>query len=157
MLAPGMETSLQVFFCTDELKDFADTLCIMSNDHLVEVPLFAKGPHAHLELVGDLNFGLIANESTETRRFAVKNTGSLQTEFRLKYEKSVALKIEPAEGVVGGGCEVMLEVTLKPNDLGPTNSPVEVRGRGFKSFVQRSAFCSTFNFRPRFNSQQSTF
>lgn len=43
-LAPGMETTVQVFFCTDAVADFRDVLHIASATERVEVPLEARAP-----------------------------------------------------------------------------------------------------------------
>eukprot|EP00240_Pyramimonas_obovata_P001421 CAMPEP_0118947066 /NCGR_PEP_ID=MMETSP1169-20130426/45310_1 /TAXON_ID=36882 /ORGANISM="Pyramimonas obovata, Strain CCMP722" /LENGTH=467 /DNA_ID=CAMNT_0006893201 /DNA_START=319 /DNA_END=1719 /DNA_ORIENTATION=+ len=124
MLAPGMETTVQVYFCTDELKDFADTLLVMTHDQVVEVPLLARGPCANIEFVGDFDFGLVVNESIITRQIILRNKGNKATTWRVKHEKSSLFKLDPLEGAIEANSEGHLDITLKPSELGPVTSAV---------------------------------
>eukprot|EP00959_Pyramimonas_sp_CCMP1952_P075389 1575624-Pyramimonas_sp.AAC.1 len=72
----------QVYFCTDELKDFADTLLVMTHDQVVEVPLLARGPKADVEFEGDFDFGLVVNESIAVRKITIRNKGNKATSWR---------------------------------------------------------------------------
>jgi hypothetical protein len=72
---------------SSDSRDFHDTIVIQSEAGSVEVPLHAGGPKPHLQLVGDLQFGLQGVDSSATKQLQLANKGKAPAEFNITWDR----------------------------------------------------------------------
>ena len=66
---------------------FHDCIKITSEGQDVELWVHAMLPRPQLQLQGDLQFGMVGVDSKPSKQLLLTNTGMLQAEFKLDWDK----------------------------------------------------------------------
>ncbi|KAK3255401.1 hypothetical protein CYMTET_35412 [Cymbomonas tetramitiformis] len=119
--------STQVTFEAQEVRDYIDSLVVISNTEKVEVPLRAIAPVSDIQVVGSLDLGICVNEDTIKKNIYLKNTGGREANFELIYERSPLFTLDPEKGTVQAGSSVAIQAIHSPIDLGVFGQPIEIK------------------------------
>mmetsp|Transcript_21937 Transcript_21937/g.60731 ORF Transcript_21937/g.60731 Transcript_21937/m.60731 type:complete len:179 (-) Transcript_21937:200-736(-) len=105
-LSPGLELAVEVIFhgellaSSDIREQVQDKLVIQSDNGNYELILRALLPKPDVRLVGDLMFGLLPLESKASKNFKLVNHGMQAVPFRVEWEKTCNISVEPSSGNV---------------------------------------------------------
>ena len=64
------------------------------------MPLRAFLPLPEVSIVGSLNFGFLPIESKSTRKFQLVNKGAAPAQFKIDYDRSTGVVVEPSQGEI---------------------------------------------------------
>ncbi|GAX74871.1 hypothetical protein CEUSTIGMA_g2317.t1 [Chlamydomonas eustigma] len=151
-LAPGLETSFEVLFDAHGLEQvkevIQDRLLIQSESGDYELSLKALLPRSEVMMTGDLNFGLVPVESKATKRFKLSNLGAAPCPFKLEYDRSSGLTLEPASGEVPpsmGEFEGSITITgvLSVESVGALAGEVSVLLQGSDDPARKLSYSAT--------------
>jgi len=160
-LSPGLELAVEVIFhgellaSSDIREQVQDKLVIQSDNGNYELILRALLPKPDVRLVGDLMFGLLPLESKASKNFKLVNHGMQAVPFRVEWEKTCNISVEPSSGNVPPASmgnephlrvpsEVSLCATLTMAELGTASGDVAVTvGDSTSGEVRKMTFSAT--------------
>ena len=116
-------------------ESILDRIIIQCEHGELEVPLKAFLPLPDVSISGSLNFGFLPLESKNTRRFQLVNKGAAPAQFKIDFDRSTGIIIEPSQGeipaAVGskhGVLEVVASITLDTPGSASGDLSVQVQG-----------------------------
>lgn len=81
-------------------ESILDRIIIQCEHGEQEVPLKAFLPLPDVSISGSLSFGFIPLESKNTRRFQLVNKGAAPAQFKIDYDRSTGMIVEPSQGEI---------------------------------------------------------
>ncbi|KAF5834411.1 flagellar associated protein [Dunaliella salina] len=160
-LSPGLELAVEIIFhgellaSSDIREQVQDKLVIQSDNGNYELVLRALLPKPDVRLVGDLMFGLLPLESKASKNFKLVNHGMQAVPFRVEWEKTCNISVEPSSGNVPPASmghephlrepsKVSLCATLTMAELGTASGDVAVTvGDAATGEVRKMTFSAT--------------
>ena len=127
-LSPGLTTTFEVAFATDEEKDFWDACVVQTEVGTAELPLAARAPSCDVVVAGNLDLGVVALGNAVSSTLVVRNRGTRPAPFHVEWDRGYGeqVKIEPDSGTVAGGDFVEIRVSCSPVELGALDVVVDV-------------------------------
>lgn len=138
-LSPGLTTTFEVAFATDEENDFWDACVVQTEVGTAELPLEARAPASDVVVTGDLDLGVVALGNAVSSKLVVRNRGARPAPFHVEWDRGYGeqVKIEPDSGTVPAGETAEIRVACSPVELGALDLVVDVAvdgGRDKKPF-----------------------
>uniref|UniRef100_A0A8C5M3C4 Calponin-homology (CH) domain-containing protein n=1 Tax=Leptobrachium leishanense TaxID=445787 RepID=A0A8C5M3C4_9ANUR len=100
-VAPGLQVTAVVNYRPKGKEDIRDTIRILVDESVIDVPLLGFTPSCYLEIDPEVNFGnIIANGKAIHKEIGVMNHGSSPGFFKMKYSGSLPITITPCSGTV---------------------------------------------------------
>eukprot|EP00940_MAST-03C_sp_MAST-3C-sp2_P001239 g1239.t1 len=96
MLAPGLESKIDVEFRAKPVKDYYDKIVIISGENKIEVPLSALAPAPRITFDSFVNMGVVVAGSSSTRFVSFRNEGIRKGNVEIKWDPSIPLSISPS-------------------------------------------------------------
>ena len=128
-LSPGLTTSFEVTFTTDEANDFFDACVIQTDAGETDVRLAARAPAPQTAVEGDLDFGVVSPGDALTRIVSVRNAGSAAARIECSWDRRVdrdVFRVEPRFATVEPGKSVEVTAFLNPKEPGDVSVDVDV-------------------------------
>ncbi|XP_074844435.1 cilia- and flagella-associated protein 47 [Carettochelys insculpta] len=100
-VASGLQVTATVEYHPDSEEDLRDTLLLLVENDVIEIPLIGLIPCCYLEIEPEINFGtVVANSKVISKEISIANHGSSPGAFKIDYNRSVPVNIAPTSGVV---------------------------------------------------------
>ncbi|XP_052530326.1 cilia- and flagella-associated protein 47 [Tympanuchus pallidicinctus] len=101
LVAPGLQVKAFVEYCPEIEEDLQDSLPLLIEEDIVDIPLVGLIPSCYLETESEVDFGtVVANSKIISKEISIANHGSLSGTFKISYTGDILLDIEPTSGVV---------------------------------------------------------
>ena len=127
-LSPGLTTTFEVAFATDEEKDFWDACVVQTEVGTAELPLAARAPSCDVVVAGNLDLGVVALGNAVSSTLVVRNRGTRPAPFHVEWDRGYGeqVKIEPDSGTVAGGDFVEIASRARPSNSARSTSSSDV-------------------------------
>jgi hypothetical protein len=128
-LSPGLTTSFEVTFTTDEANDFFDACVIQTDAGETDVRLAARAPAPQTAVEGDLDFGVVSPGDALVKVVSVRNAGSAAARIQCSWDRRVdrdVFRVEPRFATVEPGKSVEVTAFLNPKEPGDVSVDVDV-------------------------------
>ncbi|CAO2623937.1 Cilia and flagella-associated protein 47 [Lemmus lemmus] len=110
-LASGLQMTAMVEYHPDKNEDVFDHVFIYAGNKVLEVPLIGLIPTCHLEIVPEVDFGiLVANSKVHCKEISVINRGKAPGMFKTEYEGQLPIVISPSSGIVKAKSSKVIKV-----------------------------------------------
>ncbi|KAM9388279.1 cilia- and flagella-associated protein 47 [Phaethornis superciliosus] len=100
-VASGLQVTAVVEYYPSSKENLEDRLRLLIEDDIFDIPVLGLIPCCFLETESEIDFGpVIANSKIITKEISISNHGTASGKFKISYDGSVPLNIEPTSGVV---------------------------------------------------------
>ena len=128
-LSPGLTTTFEVDFTSDEQDDFFDTCVIQTDAGSTSVDLVARAPVPSTSISGDFDFGIVSPGDVKQKRVLLRNVGTLEACIETKWDRRVdgdTFSVEPRFATIKPGDSIELTANLTPKEPGDVDVTVDV-------------------------------
>ena len=127
-LSPGLTTTFEVAFATDEEKDFWDACVVQTEVGTAELRSRPRAAILRRRRRRNLDLGVVALGNAVSSTLVVRNRGTRPAPFHVEWDRGYGeqVKIEPDSGTVAGGNFVEIRVSCSPVELGALDVVVDV-------------------------------
>ncbi|XP_066213854.1 cilia- and flagella-associated protein 47 [Saccopteryx leptura] len=134
-LASGLQMTAVVEYHPDVDEDTFDQLIIVVGNKAMEIPLIGLIPNCQLEIVPEVNFGiLVANSKVHSKEIRIVNRGMAPGTFKTDYQGQLPIAIFPSSGIVNPRSSTIVQVDFCADEPRVVNevAKVSLEGRPIK-------------------------
>ncbi|XP_066106636.1 cilia- and flagella-associated protein 47 [Saccopteryx bilineata] len=134
-LASGLQMTAVVEYHPNVDEDTFDQLIIVVGNKAMEIPLIGLIPNCQLEIVPEVNFGiLVANSKVHSKEIRIVNRGKAPGTFKTDYQGQLPITISPSSGIVSPRSSTIVQVDFCADEPRVVNevAKVSLEGRPIK-------------------------
>ncbi|XP_032305269.1 cilia- and flagella-associated protein 47 isoform X2 [Coturnix japonica] len=130
-VAPGLQIKAFVEYCPETEQDLEDSLRLLIEEDIVDIPLIGLAPCCYLETKTEVDFGTVmASGKVISEEISIANHGSASGSFKISYNGDILVGIEPTSGVVEPESFKVVKVQICTDVPRIINEMIKVEGEG---------------------------